>query len=407
MNGGQAPRPGEARTAGNFDVIGTIREFLKLEAAGGILLLVAAVLALVLANSPAAHFYQGFLSLPASVELGNLRIAKPLVLWINDGLMAVFFVLVGLEIKREVLEGQLSNRSQIILPAAAALGGMALPAAIYSAINWGDAHAMRGWAIPTTTDIAFALGVLSLLGDRVPVGLKVFLLTLAILDDLAAIVIIALFYSAEITLPSLVVAAVALVALAVLNQRNVTTLAPYLLVGAVLWTSVLKSGVHATLAGVALAMFIPLRVPQGVEAPLLKMERDLHPAVVFGILPLFAFANAGVPLPDFSAHALLEPVPLGIIAGLFIGKQLGVFAMSWLAIKAGLAKLPDGASWAMLYGVALLTGIGFTMSLFIGSLAFQEGGPGYAFNDRLGILFGSLASAVCGYLVLRRALKQP
>jgi len=327
------------------------------------------------------------------------------VLWINDGLMAVFFFLVGLEIKREILEGELSNRAQIVLPAAAALGGIAVPATIYAALNWGDAHAMQGWAIPTATDIAFALGVLSLFGNRVPAGLKVFLLTLAILDDFAAILIIALFYSGDIALPSLAIAVAALAALCALNRRNVNTLAPYLLVGAVLWTAVLKSGVHATLAGVALAMFIPLRVPAGEHAPLLRLERDLHPAVAFGILPLFAFANAGVALPDFSAATLLEPAPLGIAAGLLVGKQAGVFAMSWLTIRLGFAKLPDDTSWMMLYGVALLTGIGFTMSLFISSLAFEEGGLGYAVNDRIGILAGSLASAACGYLVLQRAFR--
>jgi NhaA family Na+:H+ antiporter len=386
-------------------MIASLRDFLRLEAASGILLLVAAVLALVAANSPASPLYQGFLSLPVSVEFGSLRIGKPLVLWINDGLMAVFFFLVGLEIKREVLEGELSDRSQIALPAMAALGGVAGPAAIYFAFNWGDAHAMRGWAIPTATDIAFALGVLSLLGERVPAGLKIFLLALAILDDFAAIVIIAVFYSGNIALPSLIIAAAALAALAVFNRRGVTTLTPYLLVGAVLWTAVLKSGVHATLAGVALAMFIPLRVTGSGEPPLLRLERDLHPAVAFGILPLFAFANAGVPLPGFSPAVLLEPVPLGIAAGLFIGKQAGVFSASWLAIRSGLARMPEGVNWTMLYGTALLTGIGFTMSLFIGSLAFEEGGPGYAVNDRIGILLGSLAAAVCGYLVLRRALK--
>jgi len=386
-------------------VIGSLKEFLRLEAASGILLLVAAVLGLAAANSPVSAAYQGLLDLPAALELGSFRIAKPLVLWINDGLMAVFFFLVGLEIKREILEGELSNRAQIVLPAAAALGGIAVPATIYAALNWGDAHAMQGWAIPTATDIAFALGVLSLFGNRVPAGLKVFLLTLAILDDFAAILIIALFYSGDIALPSLAIAVAALAALCALNRRNVNTLAPYLLVGAVLWTAVLKSGVHATLAGVALAMFIPLRVPAGEHAPLLRLERDLHPAVAFGILPLFAFANAGVALPDFSAATLLEPAPLGIAAGLLVGKQAGVFAMSWLTIRLGFAKLPDDTSWMMLYGVALLTGIGFTMSLFISSLAFEEGGLGYAVNDRIGILAGSLASAACGYLVLQRAFR--
>jgi len=387
-------------------VIGSLKEFLRLEAASGILLLVAAVLGLAAANSPVSAAYQGLLELPAAVELGGFRIAKPLVLWINDGLMAVFFFLVGLEIKREVLEGELSNRAQIALPAAAALGGIAVPATIYAALNWGDAQAMRGWAIPTATDIAFALGVLSLFGDRVPAGLKVFLLTLAILDDFAAVIIIALFYSGDIALPALAIAGLSVAALAALNRRNVATLTPYLLTGAVLWAAVLKSGVHATLAGVALAMFIPLRVPGENEAPLLRLERDLHPAVAFGILPLFAFANAGVPLPDFSAATLLEPAPLGIAAGLLVGKQAGVFAMSWLTIRLGVAKLPDDTSWMMLYGVALLTGIGFTMSLFISSLAFEEGGLGYPLNDRIGILAGSLASAACGYLVLRRAFRQ-
>jgi NhaA family Na+:H+ antiporter len=374
-----------------------IREFLALEAAGGILLAIAAAAAMALANSPLERWYGAFLDTPVEVRAGVFEIAKPLLLWINDGLMAVFFFLVGLELKREVQEGELSSPSQIALPAVAAAGGMAAPAAIYAALNWGSPVTLQGWAIPAATDIAFALGVLSLLGARVPASLKVFLLTLAILDDLGAIVIIALFYTANLAPPSLGVAAAALAALAALNRAGVQRIAPYLLVGLVLWASVLKSGVHATLAGAALALFIPPRQAR-------RLEHDLHPPVAYGILPLFAFANAGVSLEGVSLASLLEPVPLGIAAGLVLGKLAGVFVASFAMIRLGGASLPEGAGWGGLFGVSLLCGIGFTMSLFIAGLAFEGADAAYMAQARLGILLGSLASALLGYAVLRAVL---
>ena len=319
--------------------------------------------------------------------------------------MALFFFLVGLEIKREVVEGELSEVRQVMLPAFAAVGGMAVPAAIYAAINVGNPVALAGWAIPAATDIAFALGVLSLLGKRVPVGLKMFLLTLAILDDLGAIVIIALFYAGDLAPASLAVAAVALVALFTLNRSNVVRLAPYLFVGLVLWVSVLKSGVHATLAGVALAFFIPLwSNGDGSQSLLRRLEQDLRPLVVFAILPLFAFANAGVSLHGVGLATLIAPVPLGIAAGLLVGKTIGVFAASWLVVQFGFARLPEGADWRAMFGVAVLCGIGFTMSLFIAGLAFEGAGSEYVVQTRLGVLLGSLAAAVIGLTILRAVL---
>ena len=386
-------------------VIHTLREFVALESAGGILLAIAAAAALVFANSPLAFLYDAFLSTPVEVRAGALQIAKPLLLWINDGLMAVFFFLIGLEIKREVLEGELSDPRQVVLPAVAAVGGMAVPAAIYAAINVGNPVALAGWAIPTATDIAFALAVLSLLGNRVPTGLKVFLLTLAILDDLGAIVIIAVFYASNLAPSSLAIASAALLALFALNRSGVERLAPYFLVGLVLWVSVLKSGVHATLAGVALALFIPLRT-RGSEShsPLRRLERDLHAPVAFAILPLFAFANAGVPLSGIGIGALLEPVTLGIAAGLLAGKPIGVLLASWLTVRLGFARLPQGAGWGAMFGVSVLCGIGFTMSLFIGGLAFEGAASEYMVQTRLGVLFGSLACAIVGLAILRAVL---
>lgn len=386
-------------------VIHALREFVALEAAAGILLAMAAVAALALANSPLAFLYDAFLDTPVEVRVGSLQIAKPLLLWINDGLMAVFFFLVGLEVKREVLEGELSEPRQVVLPAVAASGGMAIPAAIYAAINAGNPVALAGWAIPAATDIAFALGVLSLLGNRVPAGLKVFLLTLAILDDLGAIVIIALFYAGNLAPVSLGIAAAALLVLLVLNRSGVARLAPYLFVGLVLWVSVLKSGVHATLAGVALAQFIPFRARgSGAHTPLRRLEHDLHAPVAFVILPLFAFANAGVPLAGVGFDTLVEPVPLGIAAGLLAGKPVGVLLASWLAVRLGLARLPEGADWGAMAGAAVLCGIGFTMSLFIAGLAFEGAGAQYVVQTRLGVLFGSLASAIVGLAILRAVL---
>jgi NhaA family Na+:H+ antiporter len=388
-------------------LLAALRGFLRLESAGGILLVIAAAAAMLLVNSPLAGAYGAFLDTPVAVRFGDFEIFKPLLLWINDGLMAVFFFLVGLELKREVLEGALSRPAQAVLPVFAAVGGMAVPAAVYAFFNWNDPVALNGWAIPAATDIAFALGVLTLLGKQVPTALKVFLMTLAILDDLGAIVIIAMFYAADLSPVSLLAAGAALALLVTMNRRGVANVAAYMFVGLVMWASVLKSGVHATLAGVALAFMIPMRDPRNPEhSPLRELEHDLHPPVAYGILPLFAFANAGVPLQGVSLASLFAPVPLGIAAGLFLGKQLGVFGASWLAVKLRLAALPAGVNWAQLYGVAVLCGIGFTMSLFIGSLAFEHSGQEHAGAVRLGILLGSLLSALGGYVLLRLTLRR-
>lgn len=384
-----------------------LRRFFALEAASGILLVVAALLAMLLANSPGRGAYDTWLKIPVVIQFGSFHIAKPLLLWINDGLMAAFFFLVGLELKREVLTGHLRKPAQAILPGVAAIGGMAVPAFIYVAMNWGDPVALQGWAIPTATDIAFAMGVLALLGKRVPPALTAFLLTLAVIDDLGAIIIIALFYSADLAPISLGWAAAAIVVLLLLNRSGVTRFAPYLLAGIVLWVSVLKSGVHATLAGVVFALFIPLSNPRDPEkSPLQALEHDLRPWVAFGILPLFAFANAGVSLEGVALSDAFSNVPAGIALGLFLGKQLGVFAFTWLAVRSGFAQLPEGANWLMVYGAALLCGIGFTMSLFIASLAFEQTGLSNVLGDRLGILMGSVCSAAIGYVVLRRALSR-
>ncbi len=386
-------------------MINAIREFLRLESAGGIILFLAAVMAMAAANSAAREWYDALLNTPVVIRIGAFEIAKPLLLWINDGLMAAFFFLIGLELKREVLQGELSNPSQIVLPVAAAIGGLIAPALIYVALNWEDAMALRGWAIPAATDIAFAMGVLSLLGTRVPHALKLFLLTLAITDDLGAIVIIAVFYTADLSLTSLIIAGGAIAFLYIFNRRGIRSLVPYILMGIVLWVAVLKSGVHATLAGIVLALFIPLRIKsENGRSPLKELEHDLHPAVAFGILPLFAFANTGVSLNGVTFSSLLEPVPLGIAAGLFLGKQLGVMGAAWMAIKLGWARLPSGTRWRELYGVAVLCGIGYTMSLFISSLAFEQGTTGLVADDRLGILCGSILSALLGYTVLRATL---
>ncbi|MDH5545401.1 MAG: Na+/H+ antiporter NhaA [Gammaproteobacteria bacterium] len=379
-----------------------LKAFIQLEAASGILLLIAAVLAMAVVNSPIDAWYDALLDIPVAIQFGGFEIAKPLLLWINDGLMAIFFFLIGLEVKREVLGGELSDPSRVVLPIIAAVGGMAVPAIIYSAINWGDPVAMKGWAIPSATDIAFALGVLALLGSRVPQALKLFLMALAIIDDLGAIVIIAVFYTSDLSISSLFVATAAVIALALLNRRGVLGLTPYILVGLVLWAAVLKSGVHATLAGVLTAFFIPYRkAPGESKTQLEKLEHDLHPSVAFGILPLFAFVNSGIPFDGLTLDSFLHPVPLGVALGLFLGNQVGIFGFCWLAIKTGISKLPTGVTWTQLYGTAMLCGIGFTMSLFIGSLAFEQEGAEYAIDDRLGILAGSLLSGVFGYLVLR------
>ena len=386
--------------------ITTVKEFLQKESAGGLLIIAAAMLAMLAENSPLKALYDAWLSTPVGFQFGAFLLNKPLLLWINDGLMAVFFFLIGLEIKREFLEGELSDHSRIVLPAIAAAGGMAVPALVYVAFNHGDPVALSGWAIPTATDIAFALGVLSLLGNRVPHSLKLFLLTLAVIDDLGAIIIIALFYSGALSVSSLLAAGGSLVALLIINRRGITRIAPYLLIGLVLWVAVLKSGVHATLAGVVLAFFIPLKDKNTGGSPLMQLEHMLHPYVAFLILPLFAFANTGISFTGLSPQSLLHPVPLGIAAGLLIGKQVGVFGFTWLAIKLGLGKLPEGAGWMPLYGIAALCGIGFTMSLFISSLAAEQIGTGMMVDDRLGILGGSLLSAVIGYLVLAYSLER-
>jgi NhaA family Na+:H+ antiporter len=392
--------------ASSTTVLQPLRDFVRLESAGGLVLMGAALLALLVANSPLAGLYASLLDVPLVVSVGTFEIAKPLLLWINDGLMAVFFFLVGMELKREVLDGHLSSLRQASLPAVAAAGGMLAPAALYAAFNWSDPVAMNGWAIPTATDIAFALGVLSLLGKRVPPALKAFLLSVAIFDDLGAIVVIALFYTAELSVSALAVAAGLIVTLALLNRAGVIRPAAYILVGIPLWVVVLKSGVHATLAGVVLAMFVPFRVtgrsgaPE-TESPLQHLEHILHPWVAFGVLPVFAFANAGVPVLDLSLGDVLHPVPLGIVTGLFFGKQIGVLGFSWLATRLGVASLPEGVGWGHLYGAALLCGIGFTMSLFIASLAFGQGSTAYFGLERLGILIGSLVCGLAGYGVLR------
>ena len=377
--------------------------FFQQPAAGGIVLMGAAALALILDNSPLSGLYDSLLKMPVVIQVGALELNKPLLLWINDGLMAIFFFLVGLEIKREVLEGRLSNIREAGLPVIAALGGMAVPALIYIAINASDPTAIKGWAIPAATDIAFALGVLALLGLRVPVGLKVFLLALAIIDDLGAIVIIALFYSSELSLSMLGIAAVGIAILACLNARSVTRIAPYIVVGLIVWVCVLKSGVHATLAGVAVALFIPLRTKnRNARSPLTEVEHGLAPWVAFGVMPIFAFANAGVNLQAIAPSNLFAGIPLGIALGLFIGKQVGIMSFVWVGVKLGFARLPENVTWAQIYGAALLAGIGFTMSLFIGTLAFSD--PEHSAAVRIGVLSGSLLSAVAGALVLHFVL---
>ncbi len=383
-----------------------IEEFIKKESSSGILLIIATILALTLKNSMFSEYYSAFLRTPVEIRFADLHIAKPLLLWINDGLMAIFFLLIGLEVKREFLEGQLSTPAQLALPGIAAIGGMAVPALFYTYINYGDDTAMRGWAIPTATDIAFALGILALLGKRVPLSLKAFLLALAIIDDLGAIVIIALFYTVELSTLSIAVAASALTVLIIMNRLGVTKKAAYITVGVILWVSVLKSGVHATLAGVALAFTIPLNCTRGDKDKTFsmskEMEHDLHFWVAFFILPLFAFVNAGVDLRNVSLDQMTTGVPLGIMAGLFLGKQIGVFGFSWVAIKLGLAKIPNDSTWLQLYGVSILTGIGFTMSLFVDSLAFTDGNL-YQQADKLAVLLASFAAGAVGYLVLRTA----
>jgi len=376
-----------------------IRNFLKLESAGGIILIVAAAIAMMVANSPLEPLYNGTLhSYVAGLSVSH---------WINDGLMAIFFLLIGLEVKRELIEGALNTKEKAIFPAVAAVGGMLAPALVYVAFNFADPMAVKGWAIPAATDIAFALGVMALLGPRVPVSLKAFLLALAIIDDLGVIVIIALFYSSDLSTLALAVAFAATTALFVMNAKNVTKLSWYVVVGFILWFSVLKSGVHATLAGVVLGFAIPLSGEDGSStkySPLKHLEHALHPYVAFLILPLFAFANAGISLEGVSVSSLTAMLPLGIALGLLVGKPLGIFTASYLAVKSGIARLPDGIGFTHIFAVSVLCGIGFTMSIFISSLAFVGAPDDFNTYSRLGILLGSTVSAVLGYFLLNRTL---
>ncbi|CAH6636591.1 Na+/H+ antiporter NhaA [Pseudocitrobacter vendiensis] len=382
-----------------------LQRFFHGDASGGIILIIAASLAMLLANMGATSgLYHAFLDTPVQLKVGALEINKNMLLWINDALMAVFFLLIGLEVKREMVEGALATRRQAIFPVVAAIGGMVVPALVYLAFNYQDPIASSGWAIPAATDIAFALGVLALLGSRVPASLKIFLMALAIIDDLGAIVIIALFYTNDLSLLSLAVAAAAIAVLAILNVSGVRRTGLYILVGVILWTAVLKSGVHATLAGVIVGFFIPLKT-QNDKSPAKQLEHVLHPWVAFMILPLFAFANAGVSLQGVTMEGLTSLLPLGIIAGLFIGKPLGISLFCWLALKLKLARLPEGANFSQIMAVGLLCGIGFTMSIFIASLAFGAVDPALITWAKLGILLGSLLSAVVGYSLLRMHLK--
>ncbi|TKB58498.1 Na+/H+ antiporter NhaA [Ferrimonas aestuarii] len=379
-----------------------IKNFFNQPSAGGIILILMVMLAMLMANSPLQGVYNAFLDMPMQVRIGHLDIHKPLLLWVNDLLMAFFFLLIGLEVKRELLQGTLSSVSQAALPSIAAIGGMLVPALIFLSLNAPGSAASNGWAIPAATDIAFALGVLALLGSRVPLALKVFLLALAIIDDLLAIIIIALFYSGPLSTISLVIAAVAIAGLFILNRLGVRNLMPYMLMGTVLWVAVLKSGVHATLAGVVLAFAIPLPRDESGHSPSEYLEHQLHPWSTFLILPVFAFANAGVNFDNMAIGDLFSPLPMGIALGLVIGKPLGILGFSYLAVKLNLAKLPTGVNWVQLFGVAMLCGIGFTMAMFVSSLAFEAGTLNFSDMSRLGILLGSGISAVIGYLVLKR-----
>jgi NhaA family Na+:H+ antiporter len=383
----------------------SLQQFLQLESAGGILLVASAAVALVVSNSALAPLYNSLLELRFTVALGEAGLSKPLLLWINDGLMALFFLVVGLEIKREIVEGELSSLGQTALPIAAAIGGMAAPAAIYWFFNSDNPSALSGWAIPTATDIAFSLGVLVLLGSRVPLALKVLLTAIAVFDDLGAIIVIAVFYTAGLSTEALAIAGACLLVLAAMNLMGVRSVPAYMIVGMVLWVAVLKSGVHATLAGVVLGLAIPLKADREGHSPLRMLEHGLHPVVAFAILPIFAFANAGVSFAGMGFGAVLDRVTLGIAGGLFVGKQIGIMAGLALMVALGLARKPQGCSWAALYGMAMLCGIGFTMSLFIGLLAFDHSDYGVAV--RLGVLGGSLLSAVCGFFLLKFVLPKP
>lgn len=378
------------------------KNFIQTDASSGIILVLASLLALVLANSPFSPAYNSFLEFPVSIVLGSFEISKPLVLWINDGLMAVFFFVVGLEIKRELLYGQLASKEQVILPFLAAAAGIIFPALIYVALNYQDAIAMNGWAIPSATDIAFALGLFIIFGKYLPPSLKIFLLSVAIIDDIGAVIIIALFYSSDLAPNSLLIASVGLLALLLFNRLELSNKTPFILVSIIVWAAVLKSGVHATLAGFAVALFIPIAKDKS-ESMSYQIEHSLHPWIAFFVLPVFAFSNAGVELIGTSISQLFTPVSMGIIGGLFIGKQLGIFAACYAAIKLKLCKLPKDATWSQLYGVCLLCGVGFTMSLFIGSLAFEEQGLAYQTQVKVGVLVGSIMSGVLGAYLIKRS----
>ena len=377
--------------------------FIRLESAGGILLLAATVMAMIAANTPLASAYELLLDTRLAVRIGEAGIDKPVLLWINDGLMAVFFFLIGLEVKRELCEGELSSAERVALPAIGATGGILVPVSIYTVLNWGSSGAMDGWAIPAATDIAFALALLRVFGDRVPASLKAFLLALAIFDDLAAIAIIALSYTADLSPGMLAVSGAALLVAVALNRRGVANLTAYVLLGLVLWVALLKSGVHATLAGVLIALCIPLR--SGADSsPLKELERDLHAPVAFVVLPVFAFANAGISFAGVGFGDLVDPVTLGIALGLFLGNPIGIVGLVGLAVLLRWVALPEGVTWAQLTGTGFACGIGFTMSLFIAGLAFEHGDGTYWAADKLGILLGSLASAAAASVVLRATL---
>lgn len=378
------------------------KSFFNNDASPGILLVFSAVVALLLANTPLISGYASFLEFPVSIVLGSFSIEKPLVLWINDGLMALFFFVVGLEIKRELFYGQLSSAGQIILPLIAAIAGILFPALIFMGFNFHDSIAMNGWAIPSATDIAFALGIFILFGKHLPLSMKLFLLSVAIIDDIGAVIIIALFYAQDLSPMSLIIAGAGLFILFIFNRLNLSKKTPYILVSIVVWAAVLKSGVHATLAGFAVAWFIPM-AKQKSESMSYQIEHGLHPWIAFFVLPIFAFANAGVSLIGANMNELFTPITFGIIAGLFVGKQIGIFSACWLAVKLKLCNLPKHASWGQLYGVSLLCGVGFTMSLFIGSLAFEEQGLAYQTQVKVGVLVGSLLSAVTGAIIIRRS----
>jgi NhaA family Na+:H+ antiporter len=375
---------------------------IKTDASSGIILVFAAAVALLLANSPWQGSYNAFLEFPVSITLGTFSISKPLVLWVNDGLMALFFFVVGLEIKRELFYGELSRPDQVILPFLAAIAGIVFPALIYVAFNYNDAVAMNGWAIPSATDIAFALGIFILFGKHLPPSLKLFLLSVAIIDDIGAVIIIAIFYSQDLATNSLVIASVGLLLLFLFNRLELSNKTPFILISIIVWAAVLKSGVHATLAGFAVAWFIPIAREKS-KSMSYQLEHALHPWIAFFVLPLFAFANAGVGLMDASFDELFTPVSIGIIGGLFIGKQLGIFTACFIAVKFNLCRLPKDATWGQLYGVCLLCGVGFTMSLFIGSLAFEEQGLAYQTQVKVGVLVGSLVSAIAGAMLIHKS----